>query len=156
MRYAVGRIEATFPDASLAPAERVLQLARNRVRVLGSDPGLAWLLRSDQAYLTMPEGAVGELRALVVRTRKYLLDAIREGGVDGTIRNDIEPEILVLTVTGTIHALIGLTGLHRHATSARRPDPERVISGLSRLISPPAAPASNPKQKPRGRTRRKK
>jgi AcrR family transcriptional regulator len=156
VRCAVERIEATFPDPALAPPERVLELARSRVRLLGSDPGLAWLLRSDQAYLTMPESAVTQLRDLVVRTRKYLFDAIRQGAADGTIRNDIEPEVLVLTVMGTIHALIGLTGLHRQATSARRPDTERVLSGLARLVAPPAATApSRQVHKTRGRTRRK-
>ena len=48
-RHAVARIEATFPDEPLSPVDRLLALARNRVRVLGADPGLAWFLRSEQA-----------------------------------------------------------------------------------------------------------
>jgi AcrR family transcriptional regulator len=156
VRHAVERIEATFPDATLPPVERILQLAGNRVRVLGTDRGLAWLLRSDQAYLTMPEGAVNELRGLVAKTKKYLLDAIRQGARDGTIRADIEPEVLLLTVMGTIHALVGLTGLHGHATSAGRPQLEPVLSGLARMMAPPAAsPLSSKLPATRGRTRRK-
>ncbi|HXV75571.1 MAG TPA: TetR/AcrR family transcriptional regulator [Candidatus Polarisedimenticolaceae bacterium] len=58
VRYGVERIESTFPAAALPPLDRVLELARNRVRLLGRDRGLAWLLRSEQAYLTLPIHAV--------------------------------------------------------------------------------------------------
>jgi AcrR family transcriptional regulator len=55
--HAIGRIEETFPDPSLPPMTRILQLAKNRMRVLGPDPGLSWLLRSDQAP-ALPADAV--------------------------------------------------------------------------------------------------
>lgn len=157
VRYAVAKIEETFPDPDLPPVERILQLARNRVKVLGSDRGLAWLLRSDQAYLTMPEDAVARLRSLVAKTRQYLLDALVQGMDEGSIRRDIEPAVLLLTVMGTIHALIGLSGLHRKALQGGRPEPERVISGLERLMAPPAATAPSRRAitKP-GRNRRQR
>jgi len=135
--YALFRIEDTFPDPSLPPVERLLQLARNRVRVLGSDPGLAWLLRSEQAYLTLPEEAVERLRDLVGRSKRFLLDAIREGVSQGAIRSDIEPEILLLPVMGTIHALVGMTGVHRLASGGRRPNLDRVLSALQRILAAP-------------------
>jgi AcrR family transcriptional regulator len=157
VRHAVGRIESTFPDPGLPPIERVLGLARNRVRLLGGDPGLAWLLRSDQAYLALPDDAVARLRAVVSKTRRYLLGAIRAGAGDGSIRADIEPAILVLNVMGTVHASVGLTGLHRTATHGVGPSPERVVSALESLLAPPlaAAPARRG-EKSRGRIRRKK
>ena len=78
VRHGVEKMEETFPDASLPPLERLLGLARNRVELLRSDSGLEWLLRSEQAYLTLPDEAVASLKALVRRSRRYLLDAIRE------------------------------------------------------------------------------
>ena len=155
VRYAVSRIEAAFPDPSLPPLERLLGLARNRVRLFASDPGIAWLLRSDQAYLTLPEDAVRELRVLVTKSRQYLLDAIKEGAEQGSIRGDIEPDVLLITVTGTVHALIGLSGAHRHATRRRPPDSERVLSALEHMITPPRTAVSPArKSKPPGRSRR--
>src|SRR5512139_3123316 len=157
VRYAVARIEDTFPDPDLPPLERITRLAHHRVRVLASDPGLAWLLRSDQAYLTMPDDAVARLRALVARTRRYLLDAVEEGAKAGSIRRDVEPAALVLVVMGTIHAVIGLGALHTRATSPGRPDPGRVLAGLERLLAPPAAtaPPRRRNQPTPGRNRRK-
>ena len=151
VRHAVERIEAAFPSPRLAPRERLLQLARNRVRLFGSDPGLAWLLRSDQAHLTLPASAVQRMRDVVAASRQYLLDAIREGAEQGSIRRDIEPEILLVTVMGTIHALIGMGGAHRPA--ARRPDPEAVLSALEQMIAPAESTAANRKpQTTRGRS----
>ena len=136
VQYALAKVEATFPDESLPPVERLLDLARNRARVLGSDPGIAWLLRSEQAYLTLPEDAVEQLRGFVKRSKRFLLDAIRDGASHGSIRCDIEPEVLLVLVMGTIHALIGMPGIHRHATRGRRRSPGHVLSALERLLAP--------------------
>jgi AcrR family transcriptional regulator len=135
-RHAVARIETTFPDESLAPLERLLALARNRVRVLGADAGLAWFLRSEQAALALPEDAAFLLRDLVTRSKKYLLVTLREGVADGSIRGDIDPEVLLVPVLGTVHTLIGMSGVPQ-ASSGRRPGVERVLEGLIRLLSPP-------------------
>lgn len=132
----VRKIEATFPDSTLPPLERLSSLARRRVETLGNDPGLAWLVRSEEVHLTLPEDALAELRRLVARSRRFLLDAIREGAADGTIRDDIDPEILLVPVMGTIHALIGMTGIHRSSKRARRLDHERVLSALALLLEP--------------------
>jgi regulator of cell morphogenesis and NO signaling len=126
VRLAVERLEATFPDVSLPPLDRLLTLARNRVRVLGNDPGLAWLLRSEQAYLTLPTGAAEPLRDIARRSRDFLLDTLREGIESGSIRGDIAPDLLLVPVLGTIHAVIG----------SGREDPERVLLALVRLLEP--------------------
>jgi AcrR family transcriptional regulator len=134
VRHAVRRIEETFPDSSLPPLERLMQLAQNRVALLGSDRGLAWLLRSEPAYHALPARAVKHLRDLVKRSERFLLDAMREGAEQGTIRNDIEPEVLVVVVAGTVHALIGMPGVHRSIAPARRRDPNRVLLALELML----------------------
>ena len=152
VRHAAERIEETFPDASLPPLERLLGLAHARVRLLTSEPGLAWLLLSEQAFVTLPPRAVDRLRGLAERTGDYLLDALREGVRDGAVRDDVEPETLLVIVRGAIHALVPVRGIHKRAASElakgtaaqSRPrsntkasnHPERVLSGLRLLLAP--------------------
>ncbi|MBZ0138116.1 MAG: TetR/AcrR family transcriptional regulator [Planctomycetes bacterium] len=136
--YALTRIDETFPDETLPPLERLRELAARRVRLLGANPGLSWLLRSEQAYLTLPPECAAHLRDAVRRSKRFLLDAIREGAARGDIRDDIEPEVLLVPVMGTIHALIGMPGVHRPAARARRPDADHIFLALLKMLAPPS------------------
>jgi AcrR family transcriptional regulator len=129
-------VEGTFPDPALPPVERLLELARRRIRLLRAEPGLAWLLRSEQVYLTLPAEALEPLRGLAVRSRRVLLESLREGAARGLIRGDLDPELLLVPVMGTIHALIGMPGVHRTAAKGR-PRTERVLAALLRMLAPP-------------------
>lgn len=140
VRHAIARIEATFPAASLPPLERLLALARNRVQLLASDRGLAWLLRSEQAYLSLPPAAVESLGELAAKSKRFLLGAVREGVRDGSIRGDIEPQAMVVLVMGTIHALVGLPGVQGRTTRAGLADVEQVLSALERVLVPAGVP----------------
>jgi AcrR family transcriptional regulator len=136
VRRAFEKMEPTFPDPALPPLERIFGLARNRVRILSTDPGLAWLLRSEEALLALPEDAVASLRSLVSRSQRYLLEAIQEGAREGSIRSDVEPEALLVPVTGTIQALAGMSGLHRVAGGGRKHQTETVLEALRRMLAP--------------------
>jgi len=140
VRFGVSCIEETFPPAALGPVERIMSLARERVRVLGSNPGLAWLLRSEQAYLTLPEDAVQQLRKVVHRSRRFLLDALNEGVHRGVIRSDIEPEVLLVPVLGTIHAVIGMQGTPGSSATKQSQEQEQVLLALKRLLEPVGSP----------------
>jgi AcrR family transcriptional regulator len=137
VEHALRKIEMTFPDESLPPLERLLELASSRVRLLDANPGIAWLLKSDQAYLELPAKAVQQLVGLAKRSRTVVLGAIREGAVQGSIRNDIAPEVLIVTVVGTIHALTGLSSTNRPSTLRKKPDPEHVLAGLGLMLAAP-------------------
>jgi AcrR family transcriptional regulator len=137
VRQGLERMEATFPDGALSPLDRIAALARNRVAILSRDPGLAWLVRSEQALLMLPRDAVDSLQDFVSRSRQFLLEAIQDGVRERSIRRDIEPEALLVSVAGTIHALVGMPGIHRLARGSRRAEPERVLSGLMRMLAPP-------------------
>ena len=100
VRVALIEIAVTFPDHSLPPLERLLALAGNRMRLIAADRGLGWLLRSDEPQLTLPDDASALLRSLAKSSQRFLLTALREGAEDGSIRRDVDPEILLLTVTG--------------------------------------------------------
>lgn len=132
VRHAAARIEGTFPDPSLPPLDRLLGLAGNRVRLLASEPGLAWLLLSEQAFLTLPAEGVDRLRGLAERSGRYLLDALCEGVEKGAVRDDVEPETLLVIVKGAIHALVPMRGVHKGG--ARGAD--RVLDALRHLLAP--------------------
>lgn len=126
----VEAVEETFPDPALPPIERLRHLAVARIALFSRRPGIAWLLLSDQVYLTVPTAAVDRLRSLVRRSRAFLLEAIRDGVADGSLRGDIAPETLLLIFTGTVHAAVGAAGVHRSRRSA--PD---VLDALFLLLS---------------------
>jgi AcrR family transcriptional regulator len=135
---AIARVEETFPAPDAPPLDRLLDLADRRVRLLAAEPGIAWMLRSEQALLSLPADAVAELRSLGRRSRDYLVEALRDGARDGTIRADIEPEILVVPVLGTIHTLAGLSAMHGRRRRAREQEIEKVLGALRRLLAPVA------------------
>jgi AcrR family transcriptional regulator len=132
---AVARVEETFPPADLDPVERLRRLGAARVALIRSAPGLAWLLLSDQVYLTVPEAAVARLRGLVEKSRAFLSAAIHEGVAYGRLRDDVPPAVILTLFTGAVHALAGSTGVHRAATDASRgPEPEAVFETLFDLL----------------------
>ena len=141
-RNAAAAIEDTFPDPSLPPLERLMTLARKRVRAFAGNPGLVWFVRSDEALVALPADAADLLRGLVERSKRCVLDAIRQGVREGRIRDDVEPEVLQVLVMATIHALVGMSGLHRQSVRPRT-GPERVLEGLAHLLAP-APSASRP------------
>jgi AcrR family transcriptional regulator len=133
---AIEAVEATFPPADLPPVERLRTLALRRIELISGTPGLAWLLLSDQVYLCVPEAAVARLRALVKRSRAWLMAALREGVERGELRADLEPATMLPIFTGTVHSLIMSRGVHKSAAaSATPPDPERVLDALLALLT---------------------
>ena len=109
-RYAILQIEETFPDESMSPLERIKLLAKNRIMLLNSCNGLAWLLKSEQAFLTLPKDSVESLQSMMRHSKRFLLKSIKDGINEGSIRNDIDPEVLIVPIMGTIHSMIGLPG----------------------------------------------
>ena len=134
---AVAQLETAFPDDSLAPTERLIELARARIRIVRAHPGLAWLLLSEEPMVALPADSVARLERLVKKSRRYLLDALRSGAANGTIRTDIAPEVLVIPVAGTIQMLIGSPGPHRAAFGSRIKS-DRVLGALTTLLQPPS------------------
>jgi hypothetical protein len=80
--------------------------------------------------------AVERLREVARRSRRFVLDTLREGIDDGSIRGDIDPDLLIVPVLATIHAVIGSTRNVRSRAGDKRPDPERVLFALVRLLEP--------------------
>lgn len=99
------RLAATFPAEDTAPLERLAQLAQARIALLDGTPGIAWLLRSDQARLALPTSGVTRLQDIARRSRAYILAALEEGVAEGRVRDDLPPTFLLRVFTATVHAL---------------------------------------------------
>lgn len=134
LHYAQTTIETTFPDAALPPIERLFTFARNRVQLLGASPGLAWLMRSEQADGVFPSDAVAILWEVTRRSKEFIQHALQEGVDDGTIRNDIDSEVLLLLIMGSMHALIGIPGIRQITKGAQANLPDRVLWALEQLL----------------------
>ena len=137
LHYAKTTIETTFPDDALPPIERLFTFTRNRVQLLGASPGLAWLMRSEQADGVFPSDAVSILWDITRRSREFIQHALLEGVEDGTIRDDIDSDVLLLLITGTMHALIGIPGIRQTAEGAQASLPARVLLALEQLLRGP-------------------
>ena len=134
-RFAILQIEETFPDESLAPLERIKLLAKNRIMLLNSCNGLAWLLKSEQAFLTLPMDSVESLRLMMKQSKRFLLKSIKDGISEGSIRNDIEPEVLIVPIMGTIHSMIGMPGMKNSSHKKQISEINKVLNGLEIMIS---------------------
>jgi len=134
-RFAISQIEETFPDESMAPLERIKLLAKNRIILLNSCNGLAWLLKSEQAFLTLPMDSVESLRLMMKQSKRFLLKSIKDGISEGSIRNDIEPEVLIVPIMGTIHSMIGMPGMKNSSHKKQISEINKVLNGLEIMIS---------------------
>ena len=134
-RFAISQIEDTFPDESIAPLERIKLLAKNRIMLLNSCNGLAWLLKSEQAFLTLPMDSVESLRSMMKQSKRFLLKSIKDGISEGSIRNDIKPEVLIVPILGTIHSMIGSPGMKKSSNKKQLSEINKVLSGLEIMIS---------------------
>ena len=135
---AIEAVDATLPPLDLPPVQRLRTLAMARIELIGGTPGLAWLLLSDQVYLCVPEAAVTRLRALVKRSKSYLLAALSEGIEQGDLRDDIAPQTMLPIFTGTVHSLIMSRGAARSAAAATKPpEPAGVLDALLALLAAP-------------------
>jgi AcrR family transcriptional regulator len=140
---AIERVESSFPSQDLPPLERVRALLLRRIDLIGREPGLAWLLLSDQVYLCVPGEAVTRLRGLVQRSRTFLLQALSEGVERGELRGDLAPTTLLPILSGTVHALSASRGVHSPASTTAGANPAQVIESLLGLLATtsPASPS---------------
>jgi AcrR family transcriptional regulator len=143
---AIEQVEATFPPADLPAQERLRALLLARIEVIRQTPGLAWLLLSDQVFLSVPAPSVELLHALVARSRNFVLEALREGIAAGSLRSDVEAEVMLVLFSGTIHALAAKSGVHGKGakTAPKRPRPAHIVDTLFELLSNARAPHPTP------------
>jgi len=129
----------SFPDPELPPLRRLEHLFITRTATVGRHAGIARLMFSEQFALALPAPASERLQQLVKRTRATILEALREGVREGSIRQDVPVEDLVTIAIGALQHLVFLDALG--AAMARPPRVRKVFEGLKRLLAPvPSGP----------------
>ena len=134
---AVALLETTFPPADLPPLERLREFVMARSRVAAEHSGIPQLVFSEQFSKALPPKGARALRGIVLRTREFVVEALREAGARAEVRRDIPAEELALTVMGTIFARVLFGALVDDGHGQPRPDAEAAWNHLLCLIRSP-------------------
>lgn len=130
------RVEAlildTFPPETAPPLERIKALLQARTRVVGGHRGIGRLMFSEQFAMALPEAAVARLRAVVVRTRAFILAAIEAAQEECAIRSDLAPRALADVVFGMLMHLVHTQALGQ----GRSGDADAAYATLLALFRP--------------------
>ena len=125
-------LDATYPPEGLPAREQLVRFVEARSGAVGGQVGVLRLVLSDQFRMALPRQGSARLGACVDKTRNFLARVIRNGQLDGTIRDDVEPASLALIVMGAIQLkALSMSGLPSGATGAAEVSPT-----LETLISP--------------------
>ena len=145
-RRAVALLETTFPPADLAPLDRLRRFVTARARLATAHTGIPQLVFSEQFGKALPPRGALAVRGVVLRTRDFVVEALREAGARGEVRRDLSAEELALTLMGVIFARALFTVLDDAGRdSPPRHDSDAVWSHLLSLISSPERrPANQP------------
>jgi AcrR family transcriptional regulator len=125
-------LEATYPSPSLPPAERLARFVEARSAAVGAHRGVLRLLLSEQFHLALPPGDAARLARAVTRTRKFLVETVREGQGAGAFRADVAPEALAPIIMGTTQVLAWASHAGRRAGEG-----SATVAGLLALLAPP-------------------
>jgi AcrR family transcriptional regulator len=135
-----------FPDEELAALERLQGLLLERVATIRKNPGLAWLLLSEQAYLTIPAPAIQRLRGLVRESRAYLVNALEQAIREGALRPDVPMETMLVLFTGAVHRLASTGDVHKKTAKPKNtPSPAEVMDTLCHLLGAHSSKKYSPK-----------
>lgn len=116
------RITATFPAPASPPLQRLTDFVEARSLAVGDGTGYLQLVLSEQFRLALPPAASAKLKQLMTRSQRFVLQSVRQGQRDGSVRRDLPAADLALVVMGLIQmlALSKSLGLgRRHATAIR-------------------------------------
>lgn len=137
-------LESTYPPSDLPAGERLERFVQARSTAVGNQVGILRLVLSEQFLLALPEGGSERLGRCVQRTRKFVLQCLREGQETGEFRTDVDASALAVVVMGTVQMLAVSTSSIRHVPA----EAQKVRSGLLALLKPPAADRQNKRRKP--------
>lgn len=139
---AVTRLASTFPPVSLPPLERLRQFLVARSKLAAEHGAIPQLVFSEQFGKALPPKGSRAVGAAVLRTRDFVVEALREAAARGEVRADISPEELALTVVGTVFAR-SLFAAFDGSDGNLPQGPQARWNSLLRLLRPPHQP-SNP------------
>jgi len=141
---AVALLETTFPAPGLPPLERLREFVAARSRLAAEHGAIPQLVFSEQFGKALPPKGARAVRAVVLRTREFVVEALREAGARAEVRRDIPAEELALTVMGTIFAGALFGALVDDGHGKPRPRAETAWNHLLCLIRSPEPAAASP------------
>jgi AcrR family transcriptional regulator len=133
---AVALLETTFPPQGLAPLVRLREFIVARSRLAADHVGIPQLVFSDQFGKALPPKGARAVRSVVLRTRQFLVETLREAGARGDVRRDIPPEDLALTVMGTIFARALFAAVDGHAEGSPVPAQDAIWTTVLKVLEP--------------------
>ncbi len=133
-RHAVTLAERSFPPADLPPVERLRGFVVARTRLAAQHGGIPQLVFSEQFGKALPPSGARAVRGIVVRTREFLVDALREAAARGEVRRDVSPEELALTLIGSVFARALLAALAEGRQGERTLDADTTWSTVRTLL----------------------
>lgn len=139
-------LDATYPEPSLPPLERLERFIETRSSAVGQRLGILRLVLSDQFMLALPAQGSQRLGACVQKTRAFIIECVRTGQAAGEIRADLPAEPLAVLVMGTVQML----ALAPSNPERRLAAPQLIIETLLALLRPLARPPERAATKPRG------
>ena len=134
---AVALLETTFPPPDLPPLEQLRRFLAVRSRLAAEHVGIPQLVFSEQFGKALPPKGARALRDVVLRTREFLVEVLREAGARGDIRRDVPPEQLAVIVLGAIVAR-GLIASAAGDGASPPPDSAAAWQSLLTLLGPSA------------------
>lgn len=127
-------IGTTFPDEALPPLERLSLLFVGRIEAVTRHGGVARFIFSDQFSKALPKAAADQIHAFVLRTRKFVQDAIAQGALSGEIRRDVPEEHLMVLFIGTMQHAAFLSAINRGQRPNIPLDPKTIFQSIQTLI----------------------
>jgi AcrR family transcriptional regulator len=133
-RRVADMVADSYPVATLPPLERLQALFHARVSTVGKRAGVARFIFSDQFALALPPEAVEQMLSLVIGTRTFVLEALKEGVASGDIRSDLTPKALLPIVMGSLQHLVFLSA--QPPGLGTPPKAIEVFKSLACLLAP--------------------
>lgn len=138
---AAALLDTTFPPTDLPPLERLRQFLMARSRLAVAHPGIPQLVFSEQFGKALPPRGARAIRGAVLRTRDFVVEALREAGARGEVRRDVPAEELALTALGAIFARALFAALADDGRAKSQPDAEAGWNQVLCLVRSPEAAA---------------
>lgn len=127
-------LEATYPPADLPALERLDRFVEARSAAVGGRVGILQLVQSEQFHLALPAPAAARLAACVQRSRRFVVECVRDGQRTGEIRADLDAAALAAVIMGTTALVARATANPRRGAV----DSRAVRDTLFALLRPAA------------------
>lgn len=134
VRAAIGHLEALlfqgFPPAEVDPLERLRTFFVGRLTLVQRMPSVFLAAFSDRLEEAAGDDA-GVVRSIIQRSQAFVLQCLREAQEQGRLRPGLPPDVVALTVIGTLQAA---AFARRRQGESSYFDPEAIWQVLEKMM----------------------